>query len=263
MELAALALSILALALAALTALKMRKLEFCPEIVAGDVILPRESRRGDRVRLAPSVAFLERRPRRRRDRVGGTACDAPIAGGLPGALLPGGRGRHAALHPRATRPQRGVHRALHRLRARRAAGGLQIHPVRRRRAGPRGTFLDRDGTPLLRALRQGEQRPSAEARAHVRARAGAKAPRRPPRRPRGLPHRLPGDAAQCAARARRLGVAAASEKSGNPDFQLRRLKGAATRSGPWHPSLGRRGTFRARTPPPSSPVARSASKRPG
>jgi hypothetical protein len=46
---------------------------------------------------------------------------------------------------------------------------------------------------LLRALRQGEQRPGAEARALVRARAGAEAPGRLRRRPRGLPHRLPGD----------------------------------------------------------------------
>lgn len=41
MELVALGLSILALAAAAVTALKMRKLEFCPEVVCGDVILPR------------------------------------------------------------------------------------------------------------------------------------------------------------------------------------------------------------------------------
>src|SRR3954469_5826836 len=57
MELAALAISILALALAALTALKMRKLEFCPEVVGGDVILPRESRPGDRVRLLLPLHF--------------------------------------------------------------------------------------------------------------------------------------------------------------------------------------------------------------
>jgi hypothetical protein len=44
MEFVALALSIVALAVAGLTALRMRKLEFCPEIVGGDVILPRESR---------------------------------------------------------------------------------------------------------------------------------------------------------------------------------------------------------------------------
>lgn len=41
MELASLVMSFLALALAGAAALKMRKLEFCPEVVGGDVILPR------------------------------------------------------------------------------------------------------------------------------------------------------------------------------------------------------------------------------
>ena len=41
MEIASLAVSILALALAVAAVLKIRKLEFCPEVVAGDVILPR------------------------------------------------------------------------------------------------------------------------------------------------------------------------------------------------------------------------------
>ena len=41
MELASLVMSVLALALAGVAALKMRKLEFCPEVVGGDVILPR------------------------------------------------------------------------------------------------------------------------------------------------------------------------------------------------------------------------------
>jgi len=50
MEFVALAVSILALTAAAFTALKMRKLEFCPEVVGGDVILPREGRPGARVR---------------------------------------------------------------------------------------------------------------------------------------------------------------------------------------------------------------------
>lgn len=57
MEFVALAVSILALALAALAALKMRKLEFCPEVVGGDVILPRESRPGGRVRLLLPLHF--------------------------------------------------------------------------------------------------------------------------------------------------------------------------------------------------------------
>ena len=57
MELVALALSIVALAVAGLTALKMRKLEFCPEVVGGDVILPRESRPGGRVRLLLPLHF--------------------------------------------------------------------------------------------------------------------------------------------------------------------------------------------------------------
>jgi len=57
MEFVALAVSILALGLAVLTALKMRKLEFCPEVVGGDVILPRESRPGTRVRLLLPLHF--------------------------------------------------------------------------------------------------------------------------------------------------------------------------------------------------------------
>ena len=57
MEFVALALSIVALAVAGLTALRMRKLEFCPEIVGGDVILPRESRPSGRVRLLLPLHF--------------------------------------------------------------------------------------------------------------------------------------------------------------------------------------------------------------
>ena len=57
MELIALALSILALGLATLTALKMRRLEFCPEVVGGDVILPREGRPGARLRLLLPLHF--------------------------------------------------------------------------------------------------------------------------------------------------------------------------------------------------------------
>ena len=57
MEFVALAVSLAALALAALTALRMRKLQFCPEVVAGDVILPREARPGSRVRLLLPLHF--------------------------------------------------------------------------------------------------------------------------------------------------------------------------------------------------------------
>ncbi|HEU4921577.1 MAG TPA: hypothetical protein VFT23_00730 [Burkholderiales bacterium] len=45
----ALALAAPALALACLAIIKARMLEFCPEVLAGDVILPRTA--GDRVRL--------------------------------------------------------------------------------------------------------------------------------------------------------------------------------------------------------------------
>jgi hypothetical protein len=41
MELLALGLSVIALAASVVVALKVRKLEFCPEVIAGDVILPR------------------------------------------------------------------------------------------------------------------------------------------------------------------------------------------------------------------------------
>ena len=44
MELATLGLSILALAVATYAALKIRRLEFCPEVLGGDVILPRAGR---------------------------------------------------------------------------------------------------------------------------------------------------------------------------------------------------------------------------
>lgn len=44
MELATLGLSIVALAVSAYAALKIRKLEFCPEVLGGDVILPRAGR---------------------------------------------------------------------------------------------------------------------------------------------------------------------------------------------------------------------------
>ena len=57
MEFVALGVSIVALAVAAFAALKMRKLEFCPEAVGGDVILPREGRPGARVRLLLPLHF--------------------------------------------------------------------------------------------------------------------------------------------------------------------------------------------------------------
>jgi hypothetical protein len=57
MEFVALGVSIVALAVAAFTALKMRRLEFCPEVLGGDVILPREGRPGPRVRLLLPLHF--------------------------------------------------------------------------------------------------------------------------------------------------------------------------------------------------------------
>src|SRR5262245_38175137 len=56
MELASLALSLLALAIATAAALRIRKLAFCPEVVAGDVILPRAGSAG-RVRLLLPLHF--------------------------------------------------------------------------------------------------------------------------------------------------------------------------------------------------------------
>ena len=46
-----------ALALAALAALKIRKLEFCPEVLGGDVILPRAGRVAGRVRVLLPLHF--------------------------------------------------------------------------------------------------------------------------------------------------------------------------------------------------------------
>jgi hypothetical protein len=57
MELVSLAVSIAALAVAALAALKIRKLEFCPEVVGGDVILPRAGRAAGTARLLLPLHF--------------------------------------------------------------------------------------------------------------------------------------------------------------------------------------------------------------
>jgi hypothetical protein len=57
MELVSLAVSIAALAVAALAALKLRKLEFCPEVVGGDVILPRAGRAAGTARLLLPLHF--------------------------------------------------------------------------------------------------------------------------------------------------------------------------------------------------------------
>jgi hypothetical protein len=56
MELASLVVSLLALAISAAAALKIRKHAFCPEVVAGDVILPRPGGAG-RVRLLLPLHF--------------------------------------------------------------------------------------------------------------------------------------------------------------------------------------------------------------
>jgi hypothetical protein len=57
MELVSLAVSLVALAVAAAAALKIRKLQFCPEVLAGDVILPRAGRTPGRVRLLLPLHF--------------------------------------------------------------------------------------------------------------------------------------------------------------------------------------------------------------
>jgi hypothetical protein len=57
MELFALGISILALAVAALAALKIRKLEFCPEVLGGDVILPRAGRAAGTARVLLPLHF--------------------------------------------------------------------------------------------------------------------------------------------------------------------------------------------------------------
>lgn len=57
MELVSLAVSLIALAVAAAAALKIRKLQFCPEVLAGDVILPRAGRTPGRVRLLLPLHF--------------------------------------------------------------------------------------------------------------------------------------------------------------------------------------------------------------
>lgn len=57
MELAALGLSILALVVAAAAALRIRKLEFCPEVLGGDVILPRAGRAAGTARLLLPLHF--------------------------------------------------------------------------------------------------------------------------------------------------------------------------------------------------------------
>lgn len=57
MELASLAVSLAALALAGFAALKIRRLEFCPEVMGGDVILPRAGRAAGTARLLLPLHF--------------------------------------------------------------------------------------------------------------------------------------------------------------------------------------------------------------
>jgi hypothetical protein len=57
MDLVALGLSLFALAVAVLAALKIRKLEFCPEVLGGDVILPRAGRAAGTARLLLPLHF--------------------------------------------------------------------------------------------------------------------------------------------------------------------------------------------------------------
>ncbi len=57
MEPVSLGVSLLALAIASLAALKIRKLEFCPEVVAGDVIVPRAGRAAGTARLLLPLHF--------------------------------------------------------------------------------------------------------------------------------------------------------------------------------------------------------------
>jgi hypothetical protein len=57
MDLVALGISLLALAVAALAALKIRKLEFCPEVLGGDVIFPRAGRAAGTARLLLPLHF--------------------------------------------------------------------------------------------------------------------------------------------------------------------------------------------------------------
>jgi hypothetical protein len=57
MEFASLGLSILALVVAVLAALKIRKLEFCPEVLGGDVIVPRAGRAAGTARLLLPLHF--------------------------------------------------------------------------------------------------------------------------------------------------------------------------------------------------------------
>jgi hypothetical protein len=57
MEPVSLGVSLVALAIASLAAFKIRKLEFCPEVVAGDVIVPRAGRAAGTARLLLPLHF--------------------------------------------------------------------------------------------------------------------------------------------------------------------------------------------------------------
>lgn len=57
MELASFAVSLAALAVAVFAALRIRKLQFCPEVLGGDVILPRAGRTSARMRLLLPLHF--------------------------------------------------------------------------------------------------------------------------------------------------------------------------------------------------------------
>ena len=240
----------------------MRRLEFCPEVLGGDVILPRAGRAGTGVKPAAAAAFHQRRPRRRRDRMGGAAPDASTATGRPlGAAHAGGRGRHAALHPGASA----------------ASSDERIEPFT-------GFALDASARSPSSSC---STSPSAPATAPLALRPGrycfelfvkasnARAPKleRPSstcwsrststttrRRPRGLPHRLPDDACRAcgASWPARNGCRAATPARASPDTQAARR---ATGSGPWRPSPWRRGTSRAAPAPRAARAARSGSRR--
>src|SRR5207248_7819015 len=101
------------------------------------------------------------------------------------------------------------HRALHRVRAGGKALAREVRAVRRRRARARRAAAAAGRALELRALRQVDRQPRAEARAHLRAYGRAQARRAVRRGYAGVSDQLRDQPAGRAARAGRYRMAAA------------------------------------------------------
>ena len=153
----ALAVSIPALAMAYLALIKARMLEFCPEVLGGDVILPRDQRPQDGVRLLLPLQFTN--AGYADGIIEWIALRVTVDGHTDGSLLlsPGCRGRHAALHPGQAAARREHHRAVHRASPSKAgARSPSSCCSTRREATPGRAAPAAPGALQLRAFHQGD-----------------------------------------------------------------------------------------------------------